>query len=174
MHWFPLLCFWKFCYLALHNWDETVGHLCRSFQTITTFALNSGRPKNWLLSLHLWRWRQGIMFSSKQHYCCGGGDGDVEDDRVDDKFPMVEKAKMMATRPWWSIAWRRGRSKPSNSSSSEMKYLKCKVNPANLNRVVTIKIQMTINDMIKLAFNLQLWSFPQWSWSPHPLHEPKK
>ena len=39
------------------------------------------------------------MFSSKQHYCCGGGDGDVEDDRVDDKFPMVEKAKMMATRP---------------------------------------------------------------------------
>ena len=30
------------------------------------------------------------MFSSKQNYCCGGGDGDVEDDRVDDKFPMVE------------------------------------------------------------------------------------
>ena len=30
------------------------------------------------------------MFSSKQNYCFGGGDGDVEDGRVDDKFPMVE------------------------------------------------------------------------------------
>ena len=33
------------------------------------------------------------MFSSKQNYCCGGGDGDVEDDRVDrvdDKFLMLE------------------------------------------------------------------------------------